>query len=165
MIGVAGTGKTFLVEKMKGMKLNAIDADDDLATLDADGNELKYDVNGGAKWWKSHYYVLRLDKLEKLLRKCKTLYLFGDVGGRPGKKNGLVDVAQLFDRVCYLQAPMALTRLRLAQRTNNPFGKNPGEVEGVRKHKGKMDRIAKKMGFEVINATLPADKIIKIPTE
>jgi len=165
VIGVAGTGKTYLVTKMKRLKLNAVDADDGLATfVDADGNETEYDSNGGAKWWKSHYYVLRLGKLERLLKKHKTIYLFGDVGGQPGKKNGLVDVAQLFDRVCYLRAPMTLTQQRLAQRTNNPFGKNPDEIKGVRKHKEKMDRIAKKMKFEVIDATLPADRIVEILT-
>lgn len=166
VIGVGGTGKSYFVEKMKRSKLNAIDADDGLATfVDADGNEVEYDPGGGAGWWKSHYYVLKLEMLHRLLRETETAYLFGDVGGRPGNGDGLLDVAHLFDRVYYLSAPRRLIEERLAGRTNNPFGKNPDEVKGVMKHKARMDEIARKMKFEIVDATLPADEIIKTLTE
>jgi len=166
VIGVAGTGKSYLVEKMKSMKLNAVDADDGLATfVDAAGIEVEYDPNGGAKWWKSHYYVLKPGKLEKLLKKSKTLYLFGDVGGQPGHNNGLLDVVNLFDRVLYLHAPMQLIRERLASRTDNPFGKNLEEIKGVAKHKEKMDRIARRRKLEIVDATLPIGRIVNILIE
>jgi dephospho-CoA kinase len=166
VIGVAGTGKSYLVEKMKRAKLNAVDADDGLATfVDAAGNQVQYDPDGGSKWWKSHFYVLKRGKLEKLLRSSKAVYLFGDVGGQPGHENGLLDVVHLFDRVCYLHAPMHLIRERLANRTDNPFGKNPEEIKGMAKHKEKMDRIARRRNFEIINATLPMERIVEILTE
>jgi len=166
VIGVAGTGKSYSVEKMKRLKLNAVDADDGLATfVDEVGNEVQYDPDGGAKWWRSHYYVLKLGKLKKLLRKSKTLYLFGDVGGQPGHMNGLLDVVHLFDRVYYLHAPMRLIEERLTKRTNNPFGKNPEEIKGVARHKNKLDRIARKRKFEIVDATLPMERIVEILTE
>ena len=165
VIGVAGTGKSYLVKKMKSLNLNAVDVDHGLATfVDENGNGAEYDPKGGAKWWRSHYYVLKPGRLEALLDRSKTLYLFGDVGGQTGQKNGLLDVAHLFDRVYYLRAPVGLIKRRLAKRTDNPFGKNPEEIEGVAKHKAKLDRIAKRRNLVVIDATLPTEKIIEILT-
>jgi thymidylate kinase len=70
-------------------------------------------------------------------------------------------VAHLFDRVCYLKAPAELIRRRLATRTDNPFGKNPEEVELLAKHKARMDMESRRMKFEVIDATKPLDEIIE----
>jgi shikimate kinase len=165
VIGVAGTGKSYLVEKMKRLKLNAVDVDQGFATfVNVNGNGVEYNPNGGAKWWKSHYYVLKPGMLEELLGRNKTLYLFGDVGGQTGRKNGLLDVAHLFDRVYYLHAPVGLIEQRLAKRTDNPFGKNPEEIEGVAKHKAKLDGIAKRKNLVIIDATLPTERIIEILT-
>jgi shikimate kinase len=165
VIGVAGTGKSHIVKKMRRSKLNVVDADDGLAKfVDQSGSRVEYDPDGGAKWWRSHFYVLRLGQLEKLLRKSKTVYLFGDVGGQPGHENGLLDVAHLFDRVYYLEAPMRLIKERLAKRTDNPFGKNPEEIKGMAKHKERLDRIARKRKFEVVDATLPVERIVEILT-
>jgi len=165
VIGVAGTGKSYLVKKMKRLKVNAVDADEGLATfVDGEGSEVEYDPHGGAQWWKSHYYVLRLEKLERLLRKKGTVYLFGDVGGQPGMRNGLVDVAHLFDRVYYLNAPARLIEERLARRMDNPFGKNPEEVKGVMKHRVKLEETARRIKFEIVDATLPVNEIIRILT-
>jgi shikimate kinase len=163
VVGVAGTGKSYLVREMKRRGLNAFDADEGFATfVDADGTEVEYDPEGGAEWWKSHNYVLKPEALEKMFSSDKTAFLFGDVGGQPGKGNGLFDVAHRFDRVCYLSAPVELIRERLSNRTDNTFGKNLDEVEGTVKHKAKMDKIARERGFEKIDTTLPTEEIIEI---
>jgi hypothetical protein len=163
VIGVAGTGKSYLVKAMKRRGQNAVDADKGLATFtDKYGNEVRYNPKGGGRWWRSHYYVLKMEKLEKLFESSESIYLFGDVGGQPGKGNGLLDVAPLFDRVCYLRATPRLIRDRLARRRGNPFGKNPEEVERTMKHKAKMDWIARKSKFEVVDASLTAEKIIRL---
>jgi shikimate kinase len=163
VIGVAGTGKSYLVQEMRRRGLNAFDADEGFATfIDANGTEVEYDSDGGAEWWKSHHYVLKPEALEKLFNSDKTAFLFGDVGGQPGKGNGLFDVARRFDRVCYLSAPVELIRERLLNRADNPFGKNLDEVEGTVKHKVTTDEIARKRGFEIIDATLLTEEIIEI---
>jgi shikimate kinase len=163
IIGVAGTGKSYLVKEMRRRGFNAIDADEGLATfVDSEGKEVEYDSNGGAGWWRAHYYVLKKDKLERLLKEKDSVYLFGDVGGQPGKRNGFLDVVRFFDRVCYLKAPVELIRNRLAARNDNPFGKNADEVEGTMKHRKRMDSTARREGFRTIDATLPLDDIIKI---
>jgi len=36
-----------------------------------------------------------------------------------------------FDHIILLSAPMAMIKERLASRTNNPFGKRPGELEKI----------------------------------
>ena len=73
-----------------------------------------------------------------------------------------MDVSRLFDRVFYLTAPPELIRKRLAAREDNPFGKNPEEVELTIEHKARMDAKAREMGFEVVDATLPLDEIFRI---
>ena len=162
MIGVAGTGKSNLVKEMRRRGLNAVDVDKGLATfVDEDGDDVRYNPDGGARWWRSHYYVLKPGKLERLVEGSESVYVVGDVGGQPGKGNGLLDVAPLFDRVCYLRAPPRLIRERLARRTDNPFGKNPEEVDGTMKRKARMDRIARKMGFGIVDASLPTEQIIR----
>jgi shikimate kinase len=166
VLGVAGTGKSYLVKEMKRRGLNAVDVDRGLATFtDADGNEVQYNRAGGAEWWDSHFYVLKLETLGRLLRKSDSIYLFGNVGGQPGKMNGLVDVAHLFDRVCYLDAPMSVIRERLSLRKDNPFGKNPEEVELLVKYRAKIGKEAKRRKFEIIDATLPVEEIIKTLVE
>ena len=110
----------------------------------------------------SHYYVLKRDELDRLLGGNDSVYLFGNIGGQPGKGNGFLDVAHLFDRVCYLSAPEKLIRRRLAARTDNPFGKNPEEVEGTVEHKARLDEEARKRKFEMVDATLPIDDIVRI---
>lgn len=163
VIGVAGTGKSFIVKEMRLRGFNAIDADDGLATfVDEEGREIDYDPKGGAEWWRSHYYVLKLDKLQKVLKESDSVYLFGVVGGQPDKGNGLLEVSHLFNRVCYLEAPSELIRRRLAGRTDNPYGKNPEEVKGTIKNKTRMDGEARKRGFEIVDATLPVDEIIEM---
>lgn len=161
IIGVAGTGKSYLVKEMRQRGFDAVDVDKGLATfVDVEGEEVEYDPNGGATWWEAHYYVLKRDGLESLLKRRGSVYLFGDVGGQPGRKNGLLDVTHHFDRVCYLEAPGEVIQKRLAARAENPFGKNVDEVQGTMKHKVRMDGIARRRGFEIIDATLPVDEII-----
>jgi hypothetical protein len=135
---------------------------DELSEVNADGREVGYDPGGGAQWWRSHHYILKPVALERLFSSEKTVFLFGDVGGRPGKKNGLLDVAHRFGRVYYLLAPTESIRERLSNWTDNTFGKNLDEVEGTMKHKMRMDKIAQERGFKTIDAALPTDKIIKI---
>jgi dephospho-CoA kinase len=163
VIGVAGTGKSFIVKEMRRRGFNAVDADEALATfVDEEGKEVDYDPKGGASWWASHFYVLKRRELESLLRRNDPVYLFGNVGGQPGRKNGLSDIAHLFDRVCYLKAPEAVIKRRLASRGDNPFGKNPEELELTMMHEARLAREAKKRKFEIVDATLPIDDIIKI---
>ncbi len=163
MIGVAGAGKSYLVREMRRRGFKAVDVDDGLATfVDDYGEEVEYNPKGGARWWATHHYVLKVGALEKLLKENDPVYLFGDVGGQPGKANGLLDVTHLFDRTCYLKAPKELIRKRLKAREDNPFGKNPEEVEGTMKHKKKLDDVARRRGLKVVDATLPTDEIIKV---
>ena len=163
VIGVAGTGKSHLVKEMKRRGLNAVDVDRGLATfVDGDGNEVRYDPDGGAIWWRSHFYVLKPGKLKRLVEGSESIYIFGDVGGQPGKGNGHLDVVALFDRVCYLHAPPRLIRERLARRTDNPFGQNPQEVDGTMRHKDRMDRVARKLKFELLDASLPAGELVRL---
>jgi shikimate kinase len=162
VIGVAGTGKSFLVKEMTRKGFDAVDLDIGFtAFVNKKGIEVDYNPKGGSDWWKSHYYVLKLGKLERLIERRKSIFVFGDVGGQPGRSNGLLDVTQLFDRVCYLRAPPATIRERLAKRTDNPFGKNPEEIKGTMRHKARMDRIARKLKFEIVDVSLGTEGVIQ----
>lgn len=147
---------------MKRRGMNAVDADESLATfVDEGGRESQYDSAGGSRWWGSHSYVLRPGKLEGLLEESDSIFVFGDVGGRPGNGDGLLDKAHLFDRVCFLDAPDRVIRDRLASRDDNPFGKNPEEVEVTLGRNREMREMARSRKFQMVDATLSAEEIIK----
>lgn len=164
IIGIAGTGKSFLVERLKEMGVNAIDVDfTKLAKfVDENGNQVAYDPNGGRNWWASHYYVFNLKLLKDLLKENDNAYVFCNVYGKPGERNGSFDVIGLFDKTYYLLAPKELLAKRLTGRTNNIFGKHPDELHKVLEYKDEMDENAKKLGIPIIDATLPVETMIKI---
>jgi shikimate kinase len=165
IIGIAGSGKSYLVEKLKEKGVNAVDVDSSnglVKFVDEQGNRVEYDRNGGTKWWANHYYVLDVELLKKLLKETKTVYIFGHVGGQPGKGNGFFDVINLFDKVYYLKAPKELLANRLKNRTNNIFGKHPEEVQGLLEYKDSMDEKARKLGIQFIDVMLPVEKIIEM---
>ena len=165
IIGVAGTGKSYLVNKLREKGINVVDADSNIGLakfVNSKGNEVRYNPNGGNKWWSTHFHVLNIRILKKLLKENKILYLFGHVGGQSGKGNGIFDVINLFDKVFYLSAPKRLIANRIKIRTDNPFGKHPEELKGVLYSKDKEDKMARILGLQFIDATLPTEKIIRI---
>jgi hypothetical protein len=106
-----------------------------------------------------------VEYLKWLLKQNRMLYLFGDVGGRPGKGDGEFEVMNMFDKVYYLKASKAVIKRRLMTRKNNLFGKHQEELKGVLEYrKGELDSKAKKLGLKTIDASLPYKKIIKMIT-
>ena len=165
VMGMPGSGKSHIAQAMKVRGYNAIDVDTDepylAKIIDDKGEQVAYDPDGGEEWWKTHFYVYRVELLKETLRNSTELYLFGNVGGEPGKDNDNFGVARLFDKVCYLDAPSDMLITRLKSRDNNPFGKNSWEQEKMPEWKAEMEITVHRRGFEVIDATQPLDEIIR----
>lgn len=161
IIGTAGSGKSYLAEKMKSKRLNAVDASNPKYRLtkfiDVNGRKVKY--VGGKEWWSNHSYMYDLTRLERLLKGNDNIYLFGDLRIKDDLK-----IAKFFDKTFYLKLPKQIIRERLVNRKGNPFGKQQGELEGILASKIKEDRMARKAGLTIIDATLPVGEIIKIIT-
>lgn len=165
IIGIQGVGKSYLVNKMREKRFNAIDVDDKRYGLakhvDEKGKEAKLPELYEKEWWLNHYYVYDVNALEKLLKDNETLYLFGSVGGQPGKGNGDEDVMKLFDRVYYLDATKSLIAKRLVSRPGYA-GKSVEEVERMISWKDEQDAKMRNLHIPFIDATLPTDEVIRI---
>ncbi|MCL5101754.1 MAG: hypothetical protein M1544_00125 [Candidatus Marsarchaeota archaeon] len=119
----------------------------------------EYNPNGGAEWWSHVHYALDIGLLKQRLKEYRELYFFFD--DYQGLKE---EVVSLFDKGYYLFIGEELIKERLLTRTSNNYGKNPEELKMVLDNKPKADRRAKELGFTFIDASLPAEEIIKIIT-
>ena len=168
ILGVPGTGKSYLTGKMNKKGINAVDASCFTKLVDSKGRKATYDPNAGMAQWSTHYQVVDKRSLNKLLERKKTAYFFCFYAyGQPGKRNGIFDVLDLFDKIYYLNAPKKVIADRVKNRSKNRptrFGKNPEELKMVFDMKKKLDKRAKALGFQFVDTTLPAEKIIKIIT-
>ena len=166
VLGSAGSGKSYLAKRMKAKGFYVIDEGWQIGLAKfankRTGRKVRYDPNGGKKWWGKHNYVHDIICLKRLLKKHKTLYVIGlPEAGLPGKKYNLY---KMFGKLYYLDAPKALIKKRLMTRKNNVFGKNPEELKIVLENKARREKRFKKLGLKRIDATLPISKIIKIIT-
>lgn len=97
-------------------------------------------------------------KLQKLLSKHKELYLFG-------RADNMYDFAEFFDKIYYLKPDKATLVRRLEKREAKKefkFGRTREQRELILGWKKQSDKEAKKLGLEVIDATLPHEKIFEI---
>ena len=161
IIGVAGTGKSYLANRLRKRCVAVFDegsASGLTKIVDGTGRKAKYCVS--KDFWKTHFQVLDTGFLKKILKENETIYVLGDAGGKPGRKNGSLDVTGMFDRVYYLYAPKELIRKRLQSRTSKRFGKDENELKGVFGHKRMLDKRARELGIRFIDAALPGKEII-----
>lgn len=163
ILGEGGVGKSYIAEKMKRMGFCVIDEGLELGLskfVNRRGRKVSY--VGGKKWWADHYYVHDARILKRILRKHKTLYVFGlPEQGEAGSRRWDYDLFRMFDRLYYLDAPKALIRGRLLGRADNPFGKQEGELKAVIEGKERYEKRLRGLGFRRIDATLPTSRIIR----
>jgi len=108
LTGMSGTGKSTVVARLRELGYAAVDLDDD-GLLDASGAEALW-VEEGVR--------------EVLATAPRPLFLAGCAANQVAFYPDL-------DHVILLSASADVIRERLASRTNNPFGKAPGELARV----------------------------------
>lgn len=157
--GVSGSGKSTLKELLRKRGYQAIDIDDGYADWrKVDTHEVvSYDPQGGEAWLETVDWLLRVDALTNRINRSrdKTLFVVGSAGD-------LREHLDLFNVVFLLQySSIEQIKYRIASRTNNPFGKNPGEIENIRSYfKSYQDEMITG-GAIAIDCMLPTEQIIK----
>ena len=109
LTGMSGTGKSTLVTMLNERGIPAVDTDDGYVDVLEDGTQ---------RW--------RIPQVRALLDPPRATPLV--VAGCEENMGELLDA---FDRVVLLSVPPDVLRARLAERTTNPFGKQPDELARV----------------------------------
>lgn len=156
IIGSGGTGKTYMVSKLKEMGVNAVDADSFwglIRWVDKNGQVVNFPEDANESWFNRHHFIWQKQVLEDLLSKPGNLYLFGI-------SETAFNVIDLFDEVYYLKATPELVMERLSHPSReNPMGKTEEQkrllVKGL---KETMDK-AEEMGLKSLDASLTPEEI------
>jgi len=159
VIGSGGTGKTYAVNKLKNLGINAVDADSVYGLIkwvDESGKTVPWPENPKKEWFKKYEFIWDKDTLNKLLEELTELYLFGI-------SDTAFEVTDLFDKVYYLTATPELIKERLENRNReNPMGKTEEQkqllIEALEKTKTK----AEKLNLTPIEASLSPEEIYQI---
>lgn len=157
--GTPGTGKSTIRRELERRGYEAHDADDD----DMGGpynNETNQRVTYPdgeltSEWLAAHSYRLIPEAIEKLHHAAQSKPIF--LCSTSSNEDDLWD---LFDVVLFLDIDEVSLRQRIAQRTNNDYGKSPDELDSIlvkyRADLLKRDR----PGVIPINAVLPLDQVV-----
>jgi dephospho-CoA kinase len=106
---MSGTGKSSVVRELAARGFKAVDTDDGWSEPLPDGRQ---------RW--------REDAIEALLATEDTDVLFV-----AGCEENQARFHARFDHIILLSAPLEVLKQRLAARTSNPYGKDPGELSRI----------------------------------
>jgi dephospho-CoA kinase len=138
LTGMSGTGKSSVVRELVARGYKAVDTDDGWCAPQPDGRQL----------W-------REDAVAALLAEEDTDVLF--VAGC--EENQVTFHAQ-FDHIVLLTAPLETLLERLATRTDNPYGKEPGELRRVLEDVETVEPRLRRAATHEIRTTPPLDEVV-----
>lgn len=117
--GLSGTGKSTALERLRQLGYKTVDTDyDNFAEL------VPWPLGAQAATAESHEWVWDEDRMRKLLATEDSDAVF--ICGTARNQGSFYP---LFDYVVLFSAPGEVMAKRMATRTNNPYGKRPGEIE------------------------------------
>jgi len=159
VLGPGGSGKTYTVQRLRALGINAFDGDavsDLIHFADKDGNTVPYPLDADAAWFARYDFLWREHVLRRLLEENETLYLFGIA-------DNAFDVMHLFDKTYYLKADQVLLRQRLLSPTrDNPMGRTKEQREVSLRAAAELDQVVASLGIETIDAGLSPEEIYRI---
>lgn len=162
--GPAGSGKSFLSKKWSEKGVKTIDGDtmtDVCRWFDQDGNrdEFPADISkADAAWFNSHVFIWDTASLVDFLSKNEPIVVLGVC-------DNIADVVKYFDRVYYLKVPFSIAKERLLnpeRQAFTAFGQHEKQRIALEKTIVDADKRAVDLGMTVIDATLPADEILRL---
>jgi broad-specificity NMP kinase len=139
--GMSGAGKSSVIRALAARGLKAIDTDwnPEWECISANGDE----------------WVWREDRIRLLLDEEGAGPLF--VSACVSNQGKFYD---RFDEVILLSAPESITVQRLANRTDNPYGKRPDEIADVLRHKATVEPMLRKAASAEIDTTIPLATVV-----
>lgn len=157
VIGASGTGKTHLVEKLKGTYPFLYDADT-IAGLsnwfDWEKKPVSFPLDADKEWLDTHEFLWDREVLQEFIKVHEPMVIFGLSGN-------VLDMADLFDNVYYLDASPNTIRERLKRvERSNSMGKTEEQVEGVIAYMQEIGAKAKAKGVPFVNAEQDPKQII-----
>lgn len=158
--GTPGSGKSTIHSELQELGYESHDADDDdigSAYNNATNKKVDYpSYTPSEEWFAAHSWRLIPEAIELLHQRAqdKVIFLCGTASNED-------ELWHLFDRVLFLDIEETALRKRLAERTNNSYGKAEHELKLIIE-KYHNDRIKRdREGVLVINAELPIDEVVK----
>lgn len=150
IIGPSGSGKTYISAELGKHGVNVVDADlirGLSGWFDKEGNEVDYPEDADREFFDNHEFLWNKEFLKEYLHKQEEVYLFGLSGN-------VFSVIDLFDKVYFLKVePHVLAKNLRHTSRKNPMGKTDYQLENALKHAEEIERKAKDLGIEVIDAT------------
>lgn len=148
--GMSGTGKSSVTAELARRGYRAVDLDgSEYFELVPAPEGAVTGVGGGMDW------VWNAEKVATLLDSAGSEPLFVS-GCSPNQGQ----FASCLDRILLLTAPVAVIRARLATRTNNEFGKDPGELERTMQIIAEIEPLLRRSADVVIDTAAPLDEVV-----
>jgi dephospho-CoA kinase len=138
LTGMSGTGKSAVVHALVARGYKAIDTDDGWCQL----------LPGGGQLWCE-------DAIQALLAADDADILFV-----AGCEENQVRFHPQFDAIILLTAPVETLVDRLATRTNNPFGKAPGDLRRVLDDLQAVEPLLRKVADHEVQTTAPLADVV-----
>jgi dephospho-CoA kinase len=139
--GMSGTGKSSVIRALAARGLKAIDTDwnPEWERVGANGDE----------------WVWREDRIRLLLAEEDAEALF--VSACVSNQGKFYDH---FDQVILLSAPESVTVQRLANRTDNPYGKRQEEIADVLHNKATVEPLLRKVASAEIDTSVSLSEVV-----
>jgi dephospho-CoA kinase len=149
LTGMSGTGKSTLVAELAVRGYVAVDADADgwSEWVETAGNPTG--ANPGHDW------LWREERIRELLATDH-----GDLLFVSGCAENMVKFYDQFDDIILLSAPRQVIIERLANRSNNSYGKRLEEVDRVLAHIDTVEPVLRRSATHEIDTTAPIDAVV-----
>ena len=151
VIGVAGSGKSSIVESLKAQRIVAIDGDYDKHIAYWEHKKTSKRINDvfsiEGKAVDYHEWLWDLKTMKNFLEKSPNRVIVC------GQANNRTDAYNLFGKIIVLTADDKTLIKRLINRTNNPFGKLASHRKQILLDNKNLLKEAKNKGFKIINTS------------
>lgn len=159
--GTPGSGKSAVLRELqdRGYKAYGTDEHDYSRWLNRKTNEVvippeKYDLHA---WYKNHEWTLSPDAITKLRHEADTseevVFLCGVAAGTD-------EVWRYFSHVIILTADAQTLKHRIANRTDNNFGKNPEELKIILEWQDKHVGLYRERGATTVDTAKPVAEVV-----